>query len=395
MKYRLRAAIALSSFVVILYVILVHVNLISHVSVFQTPVVASDEVFHHNVTNTTMELIKPTDETKFQLSNKDFPGLNKHTWEDKCLKSIQQLCNFPLFPKAPDSREVVDNMDLQRLSYGHRFIGYVHPDNSSEFHFAIASNGFAEVWLSPNENWMEANRVAYVNPFDFKTPPTKGDFEAVKSQISDGIQLNSGGRYYFEVTYSLEVENAGETFIQVAWSRQGKPDLEIIDGAFFSLFVNDSHKSERKMYDDDLPYSPSCVEYKNRHINKYMSSEDLPYLEVNAVEDTLPYCEYKPSYLLQSSNIKKFRIYDGVTKYVRKTFSFPYTTVQGLVTRKVGPKAEAESPLEEKETSNANLAIFYNLQILKGLVRTMACTNMFAERLVFLSQLSKVSRQVE
>ena len=350
MKYRLRAVIALSAFVVILYVILLHVNLISHVSVFQTPVVASDEVFHHNVTKTTMELIKPTEETKFQLSNKDFPGLNKHTWEDKCLKSIQQLCNFPLFPKAPDSREVVDNMDLERLSYGHRFIGYVHPDNSSEFHFAIASNGFAEVWLSPNENWMEANRVAYVNPFDFKTPPTKWDFEAVKSQISDGIQLNSGGRYYFEVTYSLEVENAGETFIQVAWSRQGKPDLEIIDGKFFSLFVNDNYNSQRKMFDDNLPDSPSCVEYKNRHISrKYMSSEDLPYLEANAVENTLPYCEYKPSYLLQPSNLKGFGPYHGVYKYVRRTFSFPFTTVEGLSTSRMSPEFVAESPLEEKE----------------------------------------------
>ena len=350
MTCNLRLTVVLSAILVVIYLILVDLILFRRVTIYQRAVVKPAGVLSHNLTNNYMGISRPTEETKFQLSNKDFPGLNKHTWNDKCLKSIQHLCNFPLFPKAPDSREVVDNIDLERLSYGHRFIGYVHPDNSSEFHFAIASNGFAEVWLSPNENWMEANRVAYVNPFDFKTPPTKGDFEAVKSQISDGIQLNSGGRYYFEVTYSLEVEKAGETFIQVAWSRQGKPDLEIIHGAFFSLFVNDSHKSERKMYDDDLPYSPSCVEYKNRHINKYMSSEDLPYLEVNAVEDTLPYCEYKPSYLLQSSNIKKFRIYDGVTKYVRKTFSFPYTTVQGLVTRKVGPKAEAESPLEEKET---------------------------------------------
>ena len=349
MNRRIRIVFPFCAILVGIYLILVSVI------VYQRVAVKSAGALSNYLKNRSIELISHTgishrtEETKFQLSNKDFPGLNKHTWNDKCLKSIQHLCNFPIFPKAPDSREVVDNIDLERLSYGHRFIGYVHPDNSTEFHFAIASNGFAEVWLSPNENWMEANRVAYVNPFDFKTPLKKGNFEAVKSQISDGIQLNSGGRYYLEVTYSQQVENAGETFIQVAWSRQGKSDLEIIDGKFFSLFVNDSYKSQRKMFDDNLPDTPLCIQSKNRRVNKYMNFEDLPYLKAKAVVNTLPYCEYRPSYLLKPSDLETFRQYHGVYKYVRRTFIFPYTTVEGLSTRPTGPNFVAENPLEEKE----------------------------------------------
>ena len=42
-------------------------------------------------------------------------GLNQHVWTKNCQKSLEQLCNFPVFPNAPDSRSIVKTLSSASL----------------------------------------------------------------------------------------------------------------------------------------------------------------------------------------------------------------------------------------------------------------------------------------
>ena len=52
---------------------------------------------------------EPTTEAKVVYFLK---GLNQHTWTKNCQRSLEQLCNFPIFPNAPDSRSIVKNVNI-------------------------------------------------------------------------------------------------------------------------------------------------------------------------------------------------------------------------------------------------------------------------------------------
>ena len=236
---------------------------------------------------------------------------------------------------------------------GHRLIGYLLPNLSGEYNFAVVSNGFSEVWLSPIKSWRAAKQVAYISPQDAPSTIKKWDFESLKSQISTRIHLKARKRYFIEIIYSVGARKTGEKFLQVAWKRPGKSMFEIIDGESLSLYTNDSEKAQYKMLDDELPDAHCCAKYRKFYANKYMKPAIYPSLENTAVNRTLDFCDYRPSYLLEPDNfheLSKFQIYNGVTKHVHQTRSFPYSNIDGVVRNQKAHSAFwAENPLEEQE----------------------------------------------
>lgn len=54
------------------------------------------------------------DDENIQLENIQFNGLSKHKWVKHCQISFEQLCNYPIFPKAPDERNLVENVNITR-----------------------------------------------------------------------------------------------------------------------------------------------------------------------------------------------------------------------------------------------------------------------------------------
>ena len=84
-------------------------------------------------------------------------GLNEHIWDKNCLKTIESLCNFPVFPNAPDKRQVIHRTEITEqtdsTTDAHRILGFIYPDFTGDHQFAVASNGYAEVWLSESANW--------------------------------------------------------------------------------------------------------------------------------------------------------------------------------------------------------------------------------------------------
>ena len=332
----LRVAVAVGVIVVTLYVIVATVSLSGRPQRTLSPSVADteDEEF----------------EDDFDDGSR---GLNKHGWDNGCLKTTEQLCNFPVFPKAPDTREQSSAFEvtIPRNNGGIRLLGYLRPNSTGKYNLAVASNGIAEVWLSRNKNWRDGKLVASISSHNLKEPLKKGNFMALGSQISNDIQLKVRRKYYIEVIVAPGLPLLMEdVFVQVAWRRPENTSVNVIDSKFVSPYKNDGRKALRKIFDDDLPDVLSCAELNHRYINRYMTAQVLPHLEAKAVENALPYCEYKPSYLVDTAHFKGFPQYSGVSRYARKTFSFPYTNVDGVTRNAAAGKAfMAENPLQEQE----------------------------------------------
>ena len=265
-------------------------------------------------------------------------GLNQHTWEKNCQKSLEHLCNFPIFPKAPDIRSIADNVDITSSTKevdGIRLLGYLKPNVTGEFLFSVKSNGFVEVWLAKSTSWGEGTKIA--------------QYPAKPEESSLGVKLLAYKKYYIDIVYARGGENNGAQ-IQLLWKRPDLTDFEVIDGQYFAPYKNDSDKARMKVYDDDLPDVLACASLRLKFANKHMKSETTSYLESAAVSKALNFCEYKPSYLLDPANLVGFGQYHGVYRHAHKTYSFPYSNVDGIARNPApGPAFMAENPLEEQE----------------------------------------------
>ena len=287
------------------------------------------------------------DET-FQLGNIQINALNQHTWQGHCQTSFEQLCNYPIFPKAPDSRDLAQSVNIASSLDGVdglRLLGFLRPNATGKCHFLLASNGFAEVWLSADKNWRNAKQIAYTKP-SVKTPKKP----ALDSQISNDVHLVASQTYFIEVIYARGIQRNRAPFIKVTWKRPDQKYFETIDRTFFLPYTNDSGKAKMKVYDDDLPDVLACVQLRQKSANKYMGPEVLPYLKSTEVDKALDFCEYRPTYLLNPANLRGFRRYHGVRAHTRKTYSFPYPNVRGVMRNgRVREWFKAENPLNEQE----------------------------------------------
>ena len=338
--------LVLGALIVSVYVI------IAHVSGLNQPVPQDRkkiETFGVNTISSSVPTNTTGDEEMIQLK-----GLNQHMWENQCLKSFERLCNYPVFPKAPAKRKFVKNIQLNSAVNGVdglRLLGFLRPNVTGDYLFLLASNGFAELWLSTDKKWKNGRKIAYAKPPMVSS--NRMDFVAMKSHISSSIRLVKKQIYYIEVIYAQGAQTGFRSgpSIEVAWKRPDKSDFEIIDNTFFSPYTNDSDKAEMKVYDDDLPDALACEQVRQSFANKYMRPEKLPILESTMVREALDFCEYKPSYLLDPANLPvKFGQYHGVYGYAHTTYSFPYTNVDGITRNPRVEKAFiAENPLEEKE----------------------------------------------
>ena len=133
-------------------------------------------------------------------------GLNQHVWDKNCIKTIASLCNFPMFPNAPDKRQVIYRTEITEqkdsTTDAHRIFGFIRPNFTGDYQFAVASNGYAEVWLSESANRNTAKETAYlklVERISVTTTVTGRTFNVSRKQISSRIYLKAKTRYYIEI----------------------------------------------------------------------------------------------------------------------------------------------------------------------------------------------------
>ena len=260
-------------------------------------------------------------------------NLNLHVWLETCAKDLSILCNFPMFPKAPDGRVFINktiidaNENELKDAEGFRMFGFIAPTESGLYVFMVTFCS-AEIWLSPDETSTSATRIFS----DEKI--SRGKTE--DSRVSREVNLTAGMKYYIEVVATCFHKTNNP---QVLWKTPKNSTFEVINGTFLSRYHNESGLKHLKIYDELLPDSPACA--SRMHQKTYFENQrDISYLSHDEVQDILPYCEYSPSYIVSH----KVPRYHAVTYHVVHTFIYPFPKHPNLRDQK-----NWIFPLDEKE----------------------------------------------
>ena len=251
----------------------------------------------------------PVEEFKFPVDHDPYPmermensdpmmipsGLNGHIWYDVCPSSIQAACNYPLFPKAPNEKTIITTLDFGRSgnNYIQRVFGFLHPPRTGKYRFALAADDFSELWLSPNEDPSKAVFICGVSEFT-----ERGEFQRWPSQLSREIELQGNCKYYMEI---IHAQLGGNDFFHVVWSLPSVGNVlrfTTIPIERTSLFYKPNSEALDNYH--KTPFSALC-ESKSYH--QHSSKPDVKSIPVflphNEVTDVLPYCDYKPNYLVK------------------------------------------------------------------------------------------------
>ena len=106
-------------------------------------------------------------ERKVEHDSENSTGsLNAHMWHGICGMNVDILRNWPHFPYLPDKRSFVSKFRktqvLNMKDNGERIFGFVHPQRSGMYKFAITSDDTSELWLSRNEDPASSEMIARV-----------------------------------------------------------------------------------------------------------------------------------------------------------------------------------------------------------------------------------------
>ena len=355
----LRLALASASFFLATIIILTDICLLSRYECFAGVRVINAETITSSVRRLSFQEPPNLFENHKNIGDLS-SGLNQHIWDKNCLKTIESLCNFPIFPKAPDRRQVIRRTEITEQNNSttdaHRIFGFIHPSLTGNHQFAVASNGYVEVWLSESANSRAVKEIANIKPFGRNTTNTTvtgRTFNVSRKQTSSKIYLRAKSSYYFEILYALGSQSQGEYFLRVSWKQPQESNFEVIESDSLFVFKNDSEEGRHKMYDDEVPNARSCFKesanqrYKNKHMS--VNPVKIPFLERTAVSKALPSCEYRPSYLPDNATLKSFRRYHGVLKHVKRIHTFPFPFAEGIGRDLRRQRHFAEFPLEEEE----------------------------------------------
>ena len=237
--------------------------------------------------------------------------LNLHLWSDTCAKNLDILCNFPMFPRAPDNRLALNKTVIARnlkQAKAIRLFGFIDPIESGVFFFMVKFC-IAEVYLSYNKNWKEARQILSLDVGKF--PENKSD-----SQVSSAIDLVAGEKYFIDIV-AICVYRINK--LQLLWKTPSSSGFEILNSTFLSTKMDDNSLSNLSFYDEDIPDSQACALRKN-DTTYFKSRREISYLSHEEVKNVLPNCEYKPSYILN----RRVSKYEAVVRHVVHSFIFPF-----------------------------------------------------------------------
>jgi len=233
-------------------------------------------------------------------SAKSIGSLNAHMWYGICGMNVDILRNWPHFPYFPDKRSFVSEFRkaqvLNTLDNGERIFGFVHPQVSGMYRFAVTSDDTSELWLSKNEDPASSEMIARVYSPHGSAWTEEGDYKKYPEQISKEILLHAGKKYYIE---SLSKQGAGAAHVAVFWCHRNST-FEIISSKYLSSFnENDNQESTPphagKQRNSTLR-SKSNLHYFNR----------LPFISRLEYIDLIPTCSYNPSFLVRGT-LKRYQ----------------------------------------------------------------------------------------
>ena len=252
-------------------------------------------------------------------------SLNAHMWYGICGKNVDILRNWPHFPYFPDKRTFISEFRktkvLNMKNNGERIFGFVHPQRSGMYKFAITSDDTSELWLSRNEDPASSEMVARVYSPHGSAWTKEGDYKKYPDQISREILLHAGKKYFIE---SLSKQGSGVAHVAVFWC-YGHSTFEIISSKYLSSFYGNDNQNSIPLHAGKQPKTTLQSKKKFYYFHRLPLIRRLEYI------DLIPNCSYNPSFLVRG----KLKRFQGVRRtHVSRVFPPDDTDMYKNVFRK-------------------------------------------------------------
>ncbi|MEN1784458.1 MAG: Ig-like domain-containing protein [Bacteroidota bacterium] len=155
--------------------------------------------------------------------------VNLEVWEGIPGDDIINLTGNVNYPDSPDEVSTISETSTPSdvgSDYGQKLSGYLLPQVSGSYQFAVSGDDDVEMWLSTDAYKANKVKIAYFDGWTYR-----GNYGKYPTQQSGGIQLVAGAEYYFEI---LHKEKDGGDHAQAAWKVPGSSDYEVISGNVLS-----------------------------------------------------------------------------------------------------------------------------------------------------------------
>jgi len=284
-------------------------------------------------------------------SSKRNGSLNVHMWSEICGTEVDILRHWPHFPHFPDKISFIYEFYKTKLhnsnNSGERIFGFLRPQRSGEYKFAITSDDTSELWLSKNEDPASAKMIARVYSQDESAWTQKGDFNKYPDQISDLIALQSGKKYYIE---SLSKQGSGLAHVAVYWSYSpSNSEFEIISSKYLSRFSKTKRQEAIPLHAGKQPNN--SPQSKSKLYDFYR----LPVISRKEYDGKIPTCPYSPSFLVRG----KLQRYRGIS-LTRESHVFPQDDTNMLKSTSWKHQWSTPNPHTEKNIVESFVNKFFN-----------------------------------
>ncbi len=147
--------------------------------------------------------------------------------------TVNNLLNSPNYPLSPDEVSTLSSVDVPReqgSDFGQIVWGYLLPQETGSYHFWVAGDDQVEFHLSTDAT--KANKAVRASVPDWTNPE---QYDKFGSQSSDGIELQEGMEYYFEVIHK---EKDGGDHMTLAWQTPSASTRSTLSGTVLSSVRN-------------------------------------------------------------------------------------------------------------------------------------------------------------
>ena len=156
----------------------------------------------------------------------DRGSIQQEIWLGIAGSSIESLTGSAAYPNQPNARGYLIQFESVASgwadSYGQRVRGYLVPDLSGTYQFAISGDDRTALYLSTDDNPAHKTLIAWSDaPTGFR------EFTRFTTQVSASITLIAGRKYYIE---ALHKEDGGGDHFSVAWQTPGGTQWAVIPG---------------------------------------------------------------------------------------------------------------------------------------------------------------------
>ena len=237
-----------------------------------------------------------------------------HVWNGLCLKDLEVLCNYPLFPNGPDNEFSLSSSSMiyKGDDTAIRMFGFLTPPETGSYKFALLSNGFTELWISTEEHWSNSKLVGRVLAFE-----TGGS----ASRSFEEMRLVKNKNYFFDL---LHLSKDKKSKLDLFWQLPGRNELfEIISDRHILPFRHNvsEQRPRSKIFPENIPRSAACLMHQyNKGHNHFLSQRDTVYLNPSEAGLALPVCTYTAGLQVRG----KLTGWAAVHKYFRPTHVFPW-----------------------------------------------------------------------